>query len=110
MNMEIDLNDYEKVEIAPSRDEVFAKTAELLGLGLAADLPAKSVEDAVIDYIERNHTWYRYDIEYQYMGYDCGDCYTGGDIKKGIICGDFLVIYLWRPGNKTIRVMKKKTT
>lgn len=92
--MEIELNDYEYVTQCNAR----AKAAELLGIN----------ENEVVDYIERNYQWCQNSMEYQYMGYDCGDCYMGGDIKMGIICGDYLVIYATCPTYKVVTIMKKK--
>lgn len=94
--MDIELNDYEDLML--SQSEAYAKAAELLGIK----------ESEVTDYIINNHQWRRDDTEYQYMGYDCGDCYTGGDIKKGIIRGNYLVIYAISPNYKQLSVRIKK--
>ena len=48
------------------------------------------------------------DKEYKYMGYDCGDCYMGGDEKKGIVCGDRLVVYAVCPNYKSVHIYKRK--
>ncbi len=42
------------------------------------------------------------------MGYDCGDCYMGGDEKKGIVCGDRLVVYAVCPNYKSVHIYKRK--
>lgn len=94
--MDIKLNDYEDLML--SQTEAYAKAAELLGIN----------ESEVTDYIISNCQWHQNDMEYQYMGYDCGDCYMGGDIKKGIIRGNYLVIYATSPNYKQLSVRIKK--
>lgn len=100
MEKEIDLQEYEI--IVYSRGEAYAKAAELLGLS-----PGSS-EEAIEEYIDSHHEWYRNDKEYKYMGYDCGDCYMGGDEKKGIVCGDRLVVYAVCPNYKSVHIYKRK--
>lgn len=101
MEKKIDLQEYEIIGF-PRREEAFAKAAELLGLS------PDSSEEAVKAYICSHYDWYRNDEEYRYMGYDCGDCYMGGDVKKGIDCGDYLVVYAACPTYKLVHIYKKR--
>lgn len=100
MEKEIDLQDYEI--ILSSQEEACAKAIELLGLS-----PDSSAQ-VIKDYINSHHEWYRDDEEYKYMGYDCGDCYMGGDVKKGIVCDDYLVVYAASPTYKLVHIYKKR--
>lgn len=102
--MKIDLENYEKLLL--SKEEAYIKAAELLGL--RPDMSDKDLVVAVNDYIVRNYTWYNYDIEYKYMGYDCGDCYMGGDVKKGIKCGDYLIIFTECPNYRHLSIWREK--
>lgn len=101
MKKEIDLQEYYEISLS-SRDEAYAKAAELLGLS------PDSTEQEIQDYITSHYEWYRYDMEEKYMGYDCGDCYMGGDVKKGIVCGDYFVIYAACPNYKLMHIYKKR--
>lgn len=101
--MDIDLKDYENLMLP--KKKAYLKAAELLGLHF--DETSSDFEDVVNDYIDRNYQWYRNDEEYQYMGYDCGGCYMGGDVKKGILCGDFMVIYAVCPNYRQLSVLKR---
>ena len=89
--MDIDLKDYENLMLP--KKEVYSKAAELLGLHF--DETSSDFEDVVND------------EEYQYMGYDCGGCYMGGDVKKGILCGDFMVIYAVCPNYRQLSVLRR---
>lgn len=100
MGEEIDWQEYEI--IGYSREEAYAKAVELL------ELSPDSSEEAVNAYIDSHHEWYRDDEKYRYIGYDCGDCYIGGDVKKGIVCGDCLVVYVACPNYKLVRIYKKR--
>lgn len=94
--MDIELSDYQDLML--SQNEAYSKAAELLGID----------EDEVAEYIERNHQWRRNDMEYQYMGYDCSDCYMGGDLKKGIIRGNYLILYATSPNYRRLSIWIKK--
>lgn len=100
MEKEINLQDYEIILM--SQEEACAKAVELLGLDSA------SSGQEVKDYIGSHHEWHSYDIEWKYMGYDCGDCYMGGYDYKGMVCGGFLVVYAWSPVYKLVQIYKKK--
>lgn len=103
--MEIDLKNYENTML-PAAD-AYSKAAELLELDLDPSNP--DFRDRINDYIDRNYEWYKDDTEYRYMGWDCGDCYMGGDIKKGMVRGDYLLIYAQCPNYKTVSIYKKKS-
>lgn len=104
MSKKIDLQEYELLSL--KRDEAYAIAAELLGGHF--DLSTTNFTDAINSYIDKHYEWYRNDEEYQYMGYDCGDCYMGGDVKKGIVCGEYLVVYASCPTYKLVHIYKRK--
>lgn len=104
MDREIDLREYELLPLA--REEAYARAAVLLGL--RSDPSAPGFADAVGDWIDSRCEWCRNDMEYRYMGYDCGDCYVGGDVKKGIVCGGYLVVHAACPNYRSVRIYRKK--
>lgn len=105
MAYSFNLSDYE--EMALSSERSYRMAADLLGL--PADDDIFRLCDAVDACVHQRRDWSSDNREYEYGGYDSGDCYAGGSLKEAVCCGDYAVMLISGPGYASVRILRKKS-